>query len=206
MGIGYQGPKMSDVHNWIDAGKSYRANRYIHPSGDVSDEAYWASGRKDAQKIEQAIGDADTVLEFGCGNGRILRALDHPKAYGVDISPELIAGLNNACLVSEFNKTVDAVFSLSVLIHLTRHQAVEALQWIYEHLNEGGKAYLQIPVYDLGREPNSWIDVGTWSPLEFATLVSQVGFKIVEMHVSPGSFSYANIGPNHNEFHVLVKE
>ena len=193
------------VQSWLDAGKSKHENGYIHPAGNISEDAYWSSGRDDARIIEQKFGNADNVLEFGCGNGRILRALSHPKAYGVDISPELIAGLNNACLVSEFNKTVDAVFSLSVFIHLKRHEAVEALQWIYDHLNLDGMAYLQIPIYDTDMEPVSFIDVGVWSRETFVDCVSRIGFKIMEIKASNGAFSYKAIGSNHNQFQVLSK-
>lgn len=196
---------MSDAQNWIEAGKSDRANGYIHPSGDISEEAYWESGRKDAQQIQWAIGDAGSVLEFGCGNGRILRHMAYSNVYGVDISPELIAGLENACLVSEFTGSVDAIYSMSVFIHLQRHEAVEALQWIRNHLTESGKAFLQIPIYDTDRDPNSFIDVGVWSATEFVKLVSEAGFKIMEMHVNSGVFAYDNVGPNHNALQVLIK-
>jgi SAM-dependent methyltransferase len=196
---------MSDVQSWIDAGKSNRANGYIHPSGDVSQDAYEASGRDDALVISQKIGDADSVLEFGCGNGRILRNLHHPNVYGVDISPELIAGLDNACLVSEFTGAVDAIYSVSVFIHLKRNEAAEALRWIHEHLNPGGKAYLQIPVYEIGREPDSWLDVGVWSPIEFAICATQNKFSVIEMWGNAGAFDYESIGPHHNALQVLIK-
>ena len=197
--------KQETVLSWIDVGKSKDANKYIHPAGSKSDEEYWFSGRYEAQSIQQKIGVADSILEFGCGNGRILRNIDHPHVYGVDISPELIAGLENAYLVSEFTKIVDAIYSISVFIHLKRIEAIEALKWIYEHLSPNGKAYLQIPIYEADRDPYSFIDVGVWCPAEFIKCINQVGFEIEQMWVSAGLFSYDNIGLNHNELQVLTK-
>lgn len=194
-----------EVRDWVEAGKSSRANGYIHPSGDISKEAYWESGREDASLVLAAIGSVDSVLEFGCGNGRILHSLQHPKAYGVDISPEVLVAVKNAYLVSEFDKTVEAVYSSSVFIHLKRTGAMEALQWIYDHLNAGGRAYLQIPIYDEDREPNSFIDVGVWSLKSFIEAVTKVGFKVQEVKTNEGTFSYDSIGKNHYQFQVLVK-
>jgi SAM-dependent methyltransferase len=207
MGKCHKGTAMiqETVQSWFDAGKSKEANGYIHPAGNISEDEYWASGRDDALIVQQKIGNADSVLEFGCGNGRILKNLCYREIYGVDISPELVKGLDSACLVSEFSKTVDAVFSLSVFIHLKRHEAIEALQWIYDHLNPGGKAYLQIPIYDTDREPESFIDVGVWSRDTFVDCVSRIGFKIMEINASNGAFSFEAIGSNHNQFQVLSK-
>ena len=197
--------KQETVLSWTDVGRSKDANKYIHPAGGKSDEEYWSSGLSDAQNIQLKIGNVDTILEFGCGNGRILRAISHPKVYGVDISPEFVSGLENGYLVDEFTEIVDSVYSLSVFIHLKRHEAIKALQWIYDHLSHNGKAYLQIPIYDTDTEPNSFIDVGVWSSSEFTKCVNQIGFKVVEMWVNTGSFSYDNIGPNHNKLQVLEK-
>ncbi len=190
--------------DWLEVGRLKNVNGYIHPSGNVSDDAYWASGEYDASIIQCQI-DAPSVLEFGCGNGRILKNLYYFELYGVDISSELIAGLENAYLVSEFDKTVDAVFSLSVFIHLKKEDAKAALSWIYDHLNIGGKAYLQIPIYDKDREPELFNDVGVWSEKHFVDFVTSLGFKIEELYTNPGEFSYSNIGVNHNLFQVLSK-
>jgi SAM-dependent methyltransferase len=190
--------------NWLDVGKMANPNPIMHPSGNNSDEDYWYSGEHDAFLIHNKI-YADSVLEFGCGNGRILQNLYYAEVYGVDISPELIAGLDNAFLVKDFDKKVDAVFSLNVLIHLKRGETCEAIKWIYDHLNDDGKAYLQIPIYDSDREPDSLTDVGVWSEKSFRDFVGAVGFTIVDLYTNSGSFSYSNIGPNHNEFQVLSK-
>lgn len=190
--------------DWLEVGRLKNVNPYIHPSGNISDDAYWASGEYDASIIQCQV-DANSVLEFGCGNGRILKNLYYFELYGVDICPELIEGLENAYLVSEFDKTVDAVFSLSVFIHLNKKDGREALQWIYDHLNPGGKAYLQIPIYEKDREPESFTDVGVWSEKNFVDFVTSIGFKIEELYTNEGEFSYSNIGINHNLFQVLAK-
>ena len=189
---------------WQDVGRLENANIYIHPSANISNEAYWASGEYDAAIIQCRI-DAGSVLEFGCGNGRILKNLYYFELYGVDICPELIDGLENAYLVSDFHKTVDAVFALSVFIHLKREEAKIALKWIYDHLKDGGKAYLQIPIYDKDREPESFSDVGVWSEESFVNSVKSIGFTIDELYTNSGEFSYSNVGINHNLFQVLSK-
>jgi SAM-dependent methyltransferase len=190
--------------NWLDAGKTEKPSLFIHPSGLVSDEAYWDSGKIDAAFVHQNI-VAKSVLEFGCGNGRILKHVKYEEVYGVDISPEVISNLNNAYLVKDFHKTVDAIFSITVFIHLKRQEAIDALKWIYDHLKDTGRAYLQIPIYYTDQEPVHFADVGVWSARSFVNCVSDLGFKIDDMRVNSGEFSDSNIGPYHGYFQVLSK-
>lgn len=192
--------------NWKDVAKLPKKERdlYLHPAANISEQAYWESGEYDASLIQCQI-EANSVLEFGCGNGRILKNLYYSELYGVDISPEMIVGVENASLVSDFHKQVEAIFSWSVFIHLTSQEKKKALQWIYDHLIVGGRAYLQIPIYDKTREPESFIDVGVLSLEDFMNVVKSVGFTVEELHSNYGEFSYSNVGANHNLFQVLKK-
>jgi cyclopropane fatty-acyl-phospholipid synthase-like methyltransferase len=192
--------------NWKDVAKlpEQARNVYLHPAANASSQAYWESGEYDASLIQCQI-EANSVLEFGCGNGRILKNLYYSELYGVDISPEMITGVENASLVSDFHKQVEAIFSWSVFIHLTSAEKLEAMKWIYDHLKVGGRAYLQIPIYDKTREPESFIDVGVLSLEDFMSMAKQVGFTVEEIHSNYGEFSYSNVGANHNLFQVLKK-
>ena len=69
---------------------------YIATSAWESEEEFIKSGKYDTEKILSGLPPfnptADSVLEIGCGIGRLLRAMnDHfATLYGVDISAEMI--------------------------------------------------------------------------------------------------------------------
>lgn len=199
------------MNSWLDAGKSDLASYYIHPTGKSKD-AYFFSGLEAAKKIKNLLpADAIDIMEYGCGNGRILTHLKDYKTVGVDIVPEFVYECNakhiEAHVIKDypFEPVFDVVFAYTVFIHLNKSDAKEALKNIYKSLKPGGLALVQVPIYDFNNDPTNWIDVGTWNQELFKLIVEGVGFKIIQMHKNPGRFSYKNIGKNHDEFQILKK-
>lgn len=188
------------LRGWSAASASGQINAAIHPAGGQSLEAYIESGKQDAQKVIAYLKPEDTVLDYGCGNGRIMAFIPN-KVIGVDIvkhEPWVITP-------DEFQGTVDVIFSLSVFIHNTQATGANILKWMYKHLNKGGKALVQIPIYDKHRDPGGWIDVGVWTEEQLRKAASDAGFKVVEVYTNPGEFSYSAVGKNHGKFQVLEK-
>lgn len=70
-------------------------NRLDYRNGD--DEAFWANGVEDVARmfelLEMSPAPTDTVLDIGCGVGRLLRALAPQTAslVGIDVSSEMIS-------------------------------------------------------------------------------------------------------------------
>jgi len=70
-------------------------NRVNYAGGD--EEWFWAQGERDLQQMLDLLaltpGPTDTVLDVGCGVGRLLRALTPRVAatIGIDVSQEMVA-------------------------------------------------------------------------------------------------------------------
>lgn len=143
--------------------------------GGWDEEAFFAGGRREADRLMRrldALGvpaSRDTVLDFGCGVGRVTRALrEHfGTAVGVDISApmlerarELNAGidglefrLNDAPdLTSLGDRRFDLVHSRIVLQHVAGRELARAyIGEFVRLLTPGGVAVFQIPVHIPGR-------------------------------------------------------
>jgi SAM-dependent methyltransferase len=101
--------------------------------------------------VHGAIPSGASVLELGCGTGRILRplaALGHPVT-GVDDSPDMLAHLGElptACGSIEsvrLGVTFDVVLLASTLINVDPSLRRSFLATVREHLADGGTAVFQ---------------------------------------------------------------
>ena len=199
--------------DWVEneTNKKITSSEAIHPSG-INERDYFISGFCDAFKIMEELNFPydKTILEYGCGNSRILRHLKEYDAYGVDIVPDFVEESRdlgcNAYELKDLEILVDIVYSYTVFIHLKKDECREALKYIYDKLKPDGLAYLQIPIYDSNRTGCSFIDINTFDEKTFKKMVDDEGFEILSMIKSEGVFDYSNIGVNHDKFQVLKKK
>lgn len=211
---------------WDDAANNSNVNAAIHPAGNQSHRAYYDSGVADVNTFltaAQEIGidsvelSVATLLEFGCGNGRMTMPLSQvfDKVYAVDISYAMLQQLpkkesilpvlsrsDSPLLLPEL---ADIAVSLSVFIHNTKADGLKDLINIAANLKEGAYAFLQIPIYEQSREPTSWTDVGVWTTAQLITGAGVAGFEVILLNDNPGIFSFSNIGANHAKYQVLRK-
>lgn len=98
-----------------------------------------------------------SILDVGCGDGfwlEVLRDLGFGNIYGVDLSmPLLLRAKSKGLKVAQcdalrlvLRKTFDVIIMCDVLEHLTDPEV--ALRNVYDCLNENGRFYLSIPVYE----------------------------------------------------------
>jgi SAM-dependent methyltransferase len=204
---------------WILASQSAARYVAVHPSGNNHDE-WIRSGKEAANDLFNNIWFQQlapkSVLEFGCGPGRILRHLgldSHDRhierVVGVDVAVNYISEVKalglEGHLSNEFNDLVDLIFSLTVFIHLDKVEGRKALEWCYAHLSPGGIALLQIPIYLDCRDPETWTHIGTWTEDLLVKTANEVGFQVLELFVNERKFSYDNCGPYHSHYQVLRK-
>jgi cyclopropane fatty-acyl-phospholipid synthase-like methyltransferase len=195
--------------NWKDAPNTGKGDYYIHPSGGT--ESYKTSGKASAEQVSKYLKKGQKVLEYGCGNGRIMRHISY-ECEGVDIVPEFVQQANDegmkASLIKgyDFKPVFDVVYSITVFIHLSKEDGKKALQNIHKALKPGGLALLEIPIYEKAKDPNAWIDVGTWTEKQLRDVCDAIGFEVVELHTNKGEFTYNNVGPNHAALQVLKKK
>jgi len=200
--------------NWKDYkinGRNFKD--LIHPSG-IDKDKYNQSGKRDAEIIKNAcnFGGNKKILEYGCGNGRILKHLSNYNIYGVDLVDDFLNdaknnGIKNLYNINDsFDEKFDIIYSYTVFIHLSDNDTINALKYIYDKLKNNGKAYLQIPLYEKQtNHKGNFIDVRSWETNNLFPILQNMGFNIENYNVSNGEFNYYNIGKYHDSFIELSK-
>jgi SAM-dependent methyltransferase len=128
--------------------------------------AFFASGEEEVSRFLAAVdytpGGNGTMLEIGCGIGRMTRAFASrfSTVYGIDISPEMIAqgqrlladcpnvhlSVSNGTDLSQFaNASIDFCFSYIVFQHIPDPAiTVRYISEMGRVLKPGGIAYFQV--------------------------------------------------------------
>jgi 2-polyprenyl-3-methyl-5-hydroxy-6-metoxy-1,4-benzoquinol methylase len=172
--------------------------KHIHPTREhVSEQAYWDSGKPQAELILDLVPDKGKVLDFGCGDGRIAIPLAKLgfQVIAVDAAPEMIDRLKHqakanklhpkevACFVSDGTKglpdvRVGVVNARAVFIHHAHDDVAAMVKNLAEHLQPGGFMVADWPVGE-HRERKDWIDVTTWSFEEREKIAAAAGLELV---------------------------
>lgn len=206
------------IQKWDEVGRKNELAA-IHPAGLAGEADFWKSGEADAARVVErvkALGldpTALSIVDYGCGVGRVSipLAAAFAKVVGYDTGKELIwshvgeTPENYTPVFVTPKDQVDIAVSISVFIHHTYENGVKMLKEVASMVKEGGYLLLQIPVYDVAREPEFWSGVGVWTREQMKAAVKEAGLWIVEMWSSPGAFSYNQVGVNHHQFQVLQK-
>lgn len=215
---------------WDAAAASAERRSYIHPSAVGGPFEYFASGASDARNIVNIICGVlqlklghiasffkdRSIIEFGCGDGRVLKEMQcfFKKCYGVDYSYsmlqnivdihniERVLSVDNMFLIKDL---ADFAYSIHVFIHNNYESGKQIMKSISDNLKPGGLALLQIPIYDVAREPESWTGVGVWTEQMLIDTAKESGFEILELNKNSGSFSYEQPGPNHFKYQIMRK-
>jgi ubiquinone/menaquinone biosynthesis C-methylase UbiE len=142
--------------------------------GDWSEDEFYATGESDWEDFRRqwrhyAPDLGGTCVEIGCGAGRITRALasDFDRVVALDVSPDMLERTRSVApehveptLVEEpaiplADDGADGVFSVHVLQHLDRFEAVRAyLAEARRVLRPEGSLMVHVPV--LARQPPLW--------------------------------------------------
>lgn len=171
-------------------------------AGTPSPEHFDSSGRRSVGDIERALGavgstlvEHRTMLDFGCGSGRILRWLDglsDVALYGCDVDDEAVAWVDanlpfvevttNAGLppLPHGDDSFDLVFNHSVFTHLPEDYQDAWLAELSRVVRPDGFVVLTVA----GDHPfdgfrTSWIEAGA-DPAPWERLYREKGFVYVE--------------------------
>jgi SAM-dependent methyltransferase len=183
----------------------------IHPAGLDGKLEWFNTGLRDAEYTisELKLQKQESVLEYGCGNGRILRHLDQYNSHGVDIVPAFVEEARekgcDAYLLEDFHEKVDKVYSLTVFIHLRHDQARTALKYIHEHLVDGGTAHIQALIYQKDKDSTNFSDMTSYKKQTFIDMAEECGFEVLETFENPGDIDKGEFGIHHNAYQVLRK-
>lgn len=173
----------------------------IHPLAHVSDEAYWDSGRAQALEAAEWIPDGGTVMDFGCGNGRLtipLAKLGY-NVIGVDASPAMLdrvrthadkdqlavtlhlsdgVNLKTDLPVTSWGR-IDTIVCRAVLIHHDYEGVTELVNELVDVLKPGGFLVCDWPTGKPYVRQN-WTDVTTWEPKHRLKVAKAAGLELVQ--------------------------
>jgi len=175
----------------------------IHPLRADDVDGYWESGWFQAQQAAAHIPAGGSVVDFGCGDGRIAIPLAH-MGFGVtaiDSSPTMLKRLlkNAAKQTKDFdhdNLTVvesngtdlwklkrhyDAVVCRAVLIHHGFKDGMTLIHGLANILKPAGTLVVDWPTGD-EHERRDWIDVSVWSVDRRNSVATNAGLELVEEH------------------------
>jgi 2-polyprenyl-3-methyl-5-hydroxy-6-metoxy-1,4-benzoquinol methylase len=107
-------------------------------------------------KFENEISKLDTVLDFGCGGGYLLKNITCKKKIGIEINESAREeAQKNGIEVYESlneleNSNIDIIISNHALEHVT--SPFETLKSLYPKLRSGGKIIFVVPHQDTNEE------------------------------------------------------
>lgn len=155
--------------------------------------------RQRARLFADIVTANDVVLDFGCGTGGVLAALEATERFGVEVSEHALNEAHNN-LDEVFTSTtdieseaIDCVISYHALEHVERPS--ETLRELYRVCKPGGRARIVVPseMPVLLAEHRRWragdptMHLFSWTPLTLGNLMSVAGFDVVEAKLLPAS-------------------
>ncbi|MFD3815021.1 class I SAM-dependent methyltransferase [Streptomyces rubiginosohelvolus] len=175
----------------------------IHPLRNVSEDAYWESGRAQADMLATVIPDGAKVLDFGCGDGRVAIPMARLgfEVTAVDASRNMLDRLTGrdpdiTTVQADADgiaghlgrRRMDAVYTLAVLIHHSYTDCLHIISKLRAATKLGGILILDWPVSDTPSEADSWIGVTTWSAKQQADACAAIGLEPVDSDLPWGVY------------------
>lgn len=135
-----------------------------------------------------------TVVDFGCGIGRIMLYLDYHNLIGIDTSQEMLDIAKDSFSELPFatnfkfikasgehlpieTNSVDLIYSFITLQHIDKEDVSLIVKEFYHILKVGGRILLHFPMYGNNGPKNS---VRSWSPNQVETLLKLNNFALIE--------------------------
>ncbi|MFD9276916.1 class I SAM-dependent methyltransferase [Streptomyces mirabilis] len=175
----------------------------IHPLRRVSEDAYWESGKAQADMLAAVIPGGAKVLDFGCGDGRVpipMAALGY-EVTAVDSSQRMLDRLTerapdlatvqaaaDGIAAHLGRRKMDAVYCLAVLIHHSYADCLDIIGKLRAATKLGGILVLDWPLSDQPGEADSWIGVTTWSEQQQADACQRIGLEPVASELPWGVY------------------
>jgi SAM-dependent methyltransferase len=155
--------------------------KYFEWQRRIGEFGGWAN----SSKFQRFIQPEDSVLDFGCGGGYLLKALTCQRRSGVEPN-ESAAAVARANGIEVFNRaadvtteSVDVIISNHALEHTNR--PFDELSALADALRPGGKLVFVVPCESarVSYEPG---DINqhlySWSPMSAGNLVTAAGLEV----------------------------
>jgi SAM-dependent methyltransferase len=129
---------------------------------NIEDGYWWYLGMRELvfSQIERMESErkSPSILDTGCGTGKVLEACKDFRAYGIDISEEALRfcnlrKLNNIlqasiCDIPFKNGSFDMVISLDVIVCMDIEHDMKIFNELYRALRRNGVLVLNLPAYN----------------------------------------------------------
>jgi SAM-dependent methyltransferase len=144
------------------------------------------AGELNAWKFAPYVRSTDTVLEWGCPGGYLLKAMPGTGKAGIEEDPQARA-LCKALGLDVFASVADAQghkYSRIISNHHLEHQPypIESLRELQSLLTDDGKLVLCIPIDDWRVERDWQKDIDghlhTWTPPLLANTLRKAGYEV----------------------------
>lgn len=181
----------------------------IHPLRNVSEDAYWNSGKNQAALLSTVLPEGCKVMDFGCGDGRVaipLAELGY-DVTAVDSSQNMLDRLterapNITTMQADADgiaahlgrRRMDAVYALAVLIHHSWADCLDIIGKLRAATKLGGILVLDWPTADQPAEADSWIGVTTWSAEQQVEACARIGLESVDSELPWGVYRAVKAG------------
>jgi SAM-dependent methyltransferase len=133
----------------------YMAQNYNDKWKELSKDNFFFEGKLQAEALNKYITINNSVMEFGCGNGRILMFINAAKKYGVDVWQSFLDMIIDKEIIEiksdgyNFDTTkidsIDFIYSLMVFQHTKKADHVDMIRMLYNLLSKSGKLLIQFP-------------------------------------------------------------
>lgn len=187
------------IEEWCNVKNNKNANNKIRSNIEPHnvtyyDETYFEfqkaigefSGWAETPKFVSYISPYDTVIDFGCGGGYILKNINCAKKIGVEINDvaRSFAEKNNGILAVKFVEDLeDSVADVIISNHALEHcfSPREELVNLLKKVKPGGRVIFFVPHECIA---NKWFpsDVNkhlyTWNPMTLGNLFLSAGYEI----------------------------
>ncbi len=192
---------------------SYRAI-YLWGGENFHTRTDESTGKVDAEFLRKFVDTASTVLDIGCGGGRVEKFLAPycGKCYGVDISPVAVklaktqcAGLENCFFevikgpssLRDFPRdSFDFIFSISTIQHMEKEDAWCYLIEMFRLVRPGGKVCIDFPRFT-DYESFAVFAENAWTGNRFLTRMHYFSKEEVEYLIERAGFSLLLLGPHY---------
>jgi SAM-dependent methyltransferase len=177
-------------------------SRIAHDYQGADGEQYYAYqsdanfGRKQFEtwKFEKYITPTDTIVDFGCGAGLMLKYLTAAEKLGIEVNPAASADAarNGIATVSSASDISDGFADVVISNHALEHtiRPLDELEALKRILKPTGKLVICVPFDDWRMQRVFKVDMDepnhhlyTWSPLLLRNLLNEAGYAVLESRI-----------------------
>jgi len=142
------------------------------------------AGRLNRAKFLPFVAPTDSVLEFGCGGGWLLKGIDARRKIGVEPNPIArdVCARNGIGVYASISEVPDRQFTRIITNHFLEHlpDPVQSLRELRDLLDPDGRLVVVVPIDDWRVQKRLDEDVDqhlqTWTPPLLANTLTEAGF------------------------------